>query len=215
MHKHLIIKTLVLGPVQTNTYIAIDKHNREAVVIDPAWEGQQISYFAKELSIVVKEVWLTHAHFDHLGGVSGLLDGSSTPIKVALHEDDRSLWEHNGGAAFFGLQIDPGKEPDTWLRHGDILQVGRLAFEVRHCPGHTPGHVIFYCKEEGVVFCGDVIFKQGIGRTDLPGGDYDTLIDSIQKHVLDLPDETYLLSGHGPATTVGEERRKNPFLRFG
>lgn len=213
--ENLIIETLVNGPAQTNTYLVIDKLSKEAVVVDPAWEGERIYSYLSQRNILPREIWLTHAHFDHIAGVSGLRNGLPNPIKVALHKDDRSLWIQHGGAAIFGFHIDTGKEPDTWIKHGDFLNAGKLAFEVRHSPGHTPGHVLYYCKEEAVVFCGDLIFKQGIGRSDLPGGDYDTLIESIQKQVLTLPDETALLPGHGPATTVGEERRENPFLQYG
>lgn len=112
----------------------------------------------------------------------------------------------------FGMRIDPGPEPTVDLKHGMILRLGGNQFEVRHAPGHTRGHVILYCAEEKVVFCGDVIFQGSIGRTDLPGGDFNTLIQSIRTQILTLPDDTRLLSGHGPETTVGQERRFNPFL---
>ena len=112
----------------------------------------------------------------------------------------------------FGLKIDPGPEPTIDLEHGQILHLGRYRFEVRHAPGHTPGHVMFYCAEQKVLFCGDVIFQGSIGRTDLPGGDYQTLMNSIRTQVLSLPEDTRLLTGHGPETTVGLERRYNPFL---
>jgi glyoxylase-like metal-dependent hydrolase (beta-lactamase superfamily II) len=113
----------------------------------------------------------------------------------------------------FGLQdIDPGPEPSIDLSQGQILRLGKTEFEVRHAPGHTPGHVMFYCESANVLFCGDVIFRTSIGRTDLPRGDHATLIDSIRTQVLTLPDDTRLLNGHGPETTVGFERANNPFL---
>jgi len=117
-----------------------------------------------------------------------------------------------GGAAFFGMHIDPAPQPTIHLSHGQKLYLGKQEFEVRHCPGHTPGQVVFYCKSEKLLFCGDVIFWGGIGRTDLPGGDYDTLIRSISTQILTLPNETRLLSGHGGETKVGVERAENPFL---
>jgi glyoxylase-like metal-dependent hydrolase (beta-lactamase superfamily II) len=117
-----------------------------------------------------------------------------------------------GGAPLFGMRIDPGPEPTIDLRHGQTLYLGSNQLEVRHAPGHTRGHVMFYCEADQVLFCGDVIFQGSIGRTDLPGGDYETLIASIHSQVLTLPDHTRLLSGHGPTTTVGDERRFNPFL---
>ncbi|HEX7974308.1 MAG TPA: MBL fold metallo-hydrolase [Anaerolineales bacterium] len=111
------------------------------------------------------------------------------------------------------MHIDPGPEPTVDLAQGQVLHLGGSRLEVRHCPGHTPGHVVFYCEAEKVVFCGDVIFSGSIGRTDLAGGDYDILIDSIRTQILTLPDETRLLPGHGPETTVGMERAYNPFLQ--
>lgn len=113
---------------------------------------------------------------------------------------------------FFGMRIDPGPEPTIDLQHGQTLHLGKFEFSVRHAPGHTRGHVVFYCASERVLFCGDVIFQGSIGRTDLPGGDYETLMRSIQREVLTLPDDTRLLTGHGPQTKVGIERSYNPFL---
>jgi glyoxylase-like metal-dependent hydrolase (beta-lactamase superfamily II) len=129
-----------------------------------------------------------------------------------LHSSDYSLWRFQGGAPLFGMQIDPGPEPTINLVHGQILFLGSNKFEVRHAPGHTQGHVMFYCLDEKVLFCGDVIFNGSIGRTDLPGGDFGILMESIHSQFLTLPDETRVLSGHGPETTVGKERRTNPFL---
>jgi glyoxylase-like metal-dependent hydrolase (beta-lactamase superfamily II) len=122
------------------------------------------------------------------------------------------LWQMKGGAPLFGMDIDPGPQPDTQLEQGQRLSVGEVEFEVRHAPGHTLGHVVFYCPAEAVMFSGDVIFYGSIGRTDLPGGDHQTLIHSIQTQILTLPNNTRLLSGHGPETTVGAERSGNPFL---
>ena len=110
------------------------------------------------------------------------------------------------------MRIDPGPEPTIDLSHGQILRLGKAEIEVRHTPGHTRGHVVFYCPGEKVVFCGDLIFQGSIGRTDLPGGDYDSLVDSVRRNILNLPDDTRLLPGHGPATTVGNERHYNPYL---
>ncbi|MCK5428468.1 MAG: MBL fold metallo-hydrolase, partial [Anaerolineales bacterium] len=128
------------------------------------------------------------------------------------HPKDYPLYRMQGGAPLFGMKIDPGPEPTVDLQHGQILHLGNYQLEVRHAPGHTPGHVVFYCAEEAVMFCGDVIFQGSIGRTDLPGGDFNTLINSIRSEIFTLPDETRLLTGHGPETTVGIERQYNPFL---
>lgn len=203
---------MTLGPVQTNSYIVADLDTKASIVIDPAAEGQRILDEAAHRGWHIGSIWLTHAHFDHLGGAAQVADGSNPPPPVALHPQDYPLWRAQGGALLFGLKIDPGPEPTIDLEHGQILHLGNSRFEVRHAPGHTRGHVMFYCAEQRVLFCGDVIFQGSIGRTDLPGGDYQTLINSIRTWVLSLPDDTRLLTGHGPETTVGLERQYNPFL---
>jgi hydroxyacylglutathione hydrolase len=208
----LEIAAFELGPVATNAYLIADAETMEAAVIDPAWDGEFIVGEAERRGWHIKHIWLTHAHFDHLGGVSGVVKKFTPPPPVALHPEDLELWRMQGGAPLFGMRIDPGPKPSISLAHGQILHLGALTFEVRHAPGHTPGHVVYYCRSEEVVFCGDVVFYGSIGRTDLPGGSYRTLIDSIRTQILTLPDDTHLLTGHGPATTVGAERVTNPFL---
>lgn len=208
----LEVLSMILGPVETNSYLAADSQTHEAIVIDPAWEGQLIAAEAQRRGWHITAIWLTHAHFDHIAGVAGISQKVKPPPPVALHSGDLPLWEAQGGAPFFGMRIDPGPRPTISLAHGQALQVGGYTFEVRHAPGHTPGHVVFYCSAERLVFCGDVIFMSGIGRTDLPGGSYPMLMNSIQTQILTLPDATRLLSGHGPETTVGQERLENPFL---
>lgn len=204
---------LTLGPVETNTFLIADPETRDAIVIDPADQGARIVGEANERGWHITSIWLTHAHFDHLAGAGGVADRCNPPPPVALHPGDYPLWRMEGGAMFFGMHIDPGPEPSIEFYHGQTLHLGSNEIEVRHAPGHTRGHVMFYCPAEKMLFCGDVIFQGSIGRTDLPGGDYQTLLDSIKNQVLTLPDETVLFPGHGPRTTVGHERRLNPFLR--
>jgi len=208
----LDIVTFILGPVETNAYLIADPQTGEAAVVDPAWDGQVIVAEANKRGWRIGHIWLTHAHFDHIAGAGAIVDSLSQSPAIALHPDDQPLWRMQGGAPLFGMRIDPGPEPTVELSPSQLLHLGSNQFEVRHAPGHTPGHVVLVCAEAGVVFCGDVIFAGSIGRTDLPGGDYDTLIDSIRSQILSLPDETRLLSGHGPETTVGREKSYNPFL---
>ena len=213
----LQVTTLSLGPIGTNCYLAADSDSKQAVVIDPGWDAPQVLATAEKLGLSLQAIWLTHAHFDHIGGVAGLVRALNIP--VALHSLDLPLYRARGGAMLWGIPLEPGPEPTITLDQrissgvGDWkLEVGSLKFEVFHVPGHTPGHVAFYEKAAGAIFGGDVLFQNSIGRTDLPGGNYETLIHSIQTHFLTLPDSTIVYSGHGPATTVGEERRFNPFL---
>jgi glyoxylase-like metal-dependent hydrolase (beta-lactamase superfamily II) len=206
------IVQFTLGPVETNSYLVADNESNEAVVIDPAWDGLTISRAASERGFKIRQVWLTHAHFDHLGGLAELVNSLQPPPPVALHSQDLPLWEMRGGADLFGIRVEKGPRPTILLEKENLVRVGSTGFEVRHAPGHTPGHVIFYSPQIGAAFCGDVIFAGAIGRTDLPGGNFQQLMLSIQNQILSLPEETRLLSGHGPETTVGEERHSNPFL---
>jgi hydroxyacylglutathione hydrolase len=208
----LEIVTLILGPVQTNAYLIADSATGDAAVIDPAWDGEIILAEAQKRGWRIAHLWYTHAHFDHIGGAGAIADALNPLPLVALHPADHKLWQAEGGAPLFGLRIDPGPEPTIDFEQGQILRLGSVILEVRHTPGHTPGHVILYCAQSGICFCGDLIFADSVGRTDLPGGDWDTLVESIQKQVFTLPDDTRLLSGHGPQTTVGEEKATNPFV---
>jgi glyoxylase-like metal-dependent hydrolase (beta-lactamase superfamily II) len=208
----LEIVTFTLGPAMTNAYLVADSETKEAAVIDPAWDGHAILTEAIKHDWRIAHLWYTHAHFDHIGGAAAIADSLNPLPLVALHPADHVLWRSEGGAPFFGFKIDPGPEPTIDLQHGQILKLGNVEFEVRHTPGHTPGMCILYVASEGVCFCGDLIFRDSVGRTDLPGGDWETLLKSIHEQIFTLPDETRLLSGHGPETTVGGEKHSNPYL---
>lgn len=208
----LEIVSFTLGPAVTNAYLVADPETKEAAVIDPAWDGHLILEAAEKRGWRIAHLWYTHAHFDHIGGAGAIADALNPLPLVALHPNDHVLWRAGGGGAFFGVDIDPGPEPTIDFTHGQKLRLGGIEFEVRFTPGHTLGHCILYVPEEKLCFCGDLIFKASVGRTDLPGGNWDELVQSIKTQVFVMPDETRLLSGHGPETTVGEEKRNNPFV---
>jgi glyoxylase-like metal-dependent hydrolase (beta-lactamase superfamily II) len=209
----LAILPLVLGPVSTNCFLIADTASLEAAVIDPAWDGQGILAEAIKRGWKIGQLWVTHAHFDHFGGAAELVRHLEPAPHLALHPADRPLWEQGGGASAFGFKLDPGPAPDVDLSVDRLLSVGAYRFNVRHAPGHSPGMCIFYCAAEGVLFSGDLIFRRSVGRTDLPGGDWDALLQSIRHQVYTLPAETRILSGHGEETTVGEEKCGNPFVQ--
>ena len=208
----LEIVSFTLGPAQTNAYLVADPQTKEAAVIDPAWDGQVILAEAQTRGWRIAHLWYTHAHFDHLGGAGAIADALNPLPLVALHPNDHVLWRAGGGGALFGFDIDPGPEPTIDFYQGQILRLGSVEFEVRFTPGHTPGHCVFYVASSQVCFCGDLIFAGSVGRTDLPGASWEQLVESIKTQIFTLPGETRLFSGHGPATTVGEEKLNNPFV---
>ena len=208
----LEIVSFTLGPAQTNAYLVADPETKDAAVIDPAWDGPVILEAAQLRGWRIAHLWYTHAHFDHIGGAGAIADALNPLPLVALHPNDHVLWRAGGGGAIFGYDIDPGPEPTIDFYQGQILRLGSVEFEVRFTPGHTPGHCVLYVPAARLCFCGDVIFAGSVGRTDLPGGNWDQLATSIKTQVFNMPDETRLLSGHGPETTVGEEKANNPFV---
>jgi len=208
----LEIVSFTLGPAQTNAYLVADPETKEAAVIDPSWDGHIILAEAQKRGWRIGHLWYTHAHFDHIGGAGAIADALNPLPLVALHPNDHVLWRVGGGGALFGFDIDPGPEPTIDFVQGMILKLGANEFEVRFTPGHTVGHCILYVPAAGVCFCGDLIFAGSVGRTDLPGGNWETLVKSIKEQVFSLPDGIRLLSGHGPETTVGEEKMNNPFV---
>ena len=225
----LEIVSFTLGPAQTNAYLVADSQTKEAAVIDPAWDGQIILDAAQQRGWRIGHLWYTHAHFDHIGGAAVIADALNPLPLVALHPNDHVLWRAGGGGAYFGFDIDPGPEPTIDFVHGMKLRLGTVDFEICFAPGHTTGHCALYVpasnpraersdptgeRSRSVCFCGDLIFSGSVGRTDLPGGDWETLVKSIREQIFTTPDDTRLLSGHGPETTVGEEKRSNPFVGF-
>lgn len=206
----MLITTLSVGPIGTNCYIVGCQETLEGMIVDPGGHAERILAAVEEMGLTIKYIVNTHAHFDHVTANREVV--KATGATLVIHPDEVPILKSGGGAQWFGFPADPGPEPGLLVRQGDRLQVGRLAFRVIHAPGHSPGHIMLYEADEGVLFDGDVLFQQGIGRSDLPGGDYATLMRSIREKLLVLPDETVVYSGHGPATTVGEEKRTNPWL---
>lgn len=192
------------------TYLVYDPAAPEAVLVDPGAATPDALRFAERQGLRIVAVLLTHAHLDHVEGVPAAKAATGAPLY--LHPDDAPLYRAAPEqAAAFGLPAPaPLPEPEVALAHGQQLAFGPLRFEVRHVPGHAPGHVVFVA--DGFALVGDTVFRGSIGRTDLPGGDLPTLLAGIRAHLLSLPDGTTLHPGHGPETTVGWERRTNPFL---
>jgi glyoxylase-like metal-dependent hydrolase (beta-lactamase superfamily II) len=197
------------GQFVENCYLVVDERAGECAIVDPGEEAGMILHKVAATSAKPVAIWLTHAHIDHVLGVPRV--AAETGVPVWLHPADRPLYDAvPEQAAWFGLEAPALPPPDRTFAHGDTVRVGELAFEVRHTPGHSPGSVSL--AGPGIVLGGDVLFAGSIGRTDLPGGDFDTLIASIARELLSLPDATIVYTGHGPQTTVGHERRSNPFL---
>ncbi len=205
------IRTFAGGPFAENTYLAYEEDGKTGVLVDPGAVTASALAEVERLGLHLEAVLLTHAHLDHIEGVAAVRRVVRAPIH--LHPADRPLYDAVlDHAAGFGVAVERPPPPDAALAHGQSLAFAGTVWEVRHAPGHAPGHVVLYSEAEGVCFAGDVVFAGSIGRTDLPGGDFRTLMASIRREILSLPDDTRLLTGHGPETTVGFERRTNPFL---
>lgn len=205
----LEVVALPNGQFAENCYLVADRRTREAVIIDP---GEEPAMFLAELDTrawLLRAIWLTHGHIDHVLGVAAVRTATGAPIH--LHPLDRPIYDALPQfGAWVGMQVEAPPPPDVELRPGTPVRVGGFEFQVRFTPGHSPGSVSFV--GHGMVFGGDVLFNGSIGRTDLPGGDFPTLMSTIHSQFLSLPDSTVVHSGHGPDTTIGVERLTNPFL---
>lgn len=205
-------ETIPVTAFQQNCSLLWCDRTLAAAVIDPGGEIDRITAAAARRGVRVEQILLTHAHIDHAGGTGALARALNVPI-VGPHQGDR-FWIDGmpQQARMFGMPPAEPFMPDRWLGDGDTVRVGEVTLAVRHTPGHTPGHVVFHDAESKRAFVGDVLFAGGIGRTDFPGGDYDTLIASITGRLWPLGDDTVFIPGHGPESTFGRERRSNPFV---
>jgi len=201
-------------PFQQNCTILFDTETKEGVVVDPGGDVEVILKTVEENGIALKAIWLTHGHIDHAGGAKELKEALGLDI-IGPHKDDLQLLQRlEAQASMFGVPMKVSNVvPDRWLEDGDRVSFGDHEFEVYHTPGHAPGHVIYFNRGQGFAHLGDVLFHGSIGRTDLPGGDHQQLLESIRDKVFPLGDEVGFLCGHGPGGKIGEERRTNPFLR--
>ncbi|MCS7179232.1 MAG: MBL fold metallo-hydrolase [Anaerolineae bacterium] len=206
----MILQTLIVGLIQTNCYILGCEQTKEGIIIDPGGHPERILRAVQEADLTVRYVLNTHCHFDHMAANAEVV--AATGASLAIHPAERPILDARGGAAWFGVSLPPSPPPDLELTDGQVLEVGTLRLQVLHTPGHSPGSVTFYLPDQGMAFDGDVLFAMGVGRTDLPGGNWDTLMRSIGEILFALPDETVLYPGHGPQTTVGQEKRFNPWL---
>jgi hydroxyacylglutathione hydrolase len=208
----MIHEILPVGPLQCNCSVIGDEISREALVIDPGDDISDVLQLVRKHNLTVKQIVITHAHIDHVGGAMKLRQATGAPI--LLNQNDYALLKMlDVQAAWLGMAT-PGKvEIDHSLAAGDSLKAGSLSATVLHTPGHTEGSICLYFAPEKKLIAGDTLFAGSIGRTDLPGGSYKKIIDSLHQTVLALPDDTIVIPGHGPVTTIGDERQSNPFLQ--
>lgn len=204
--------TVPVTPFQQNCSIVWCDDTKRAAIIDPGGDLPRLLAEVKRLGVTLEQIWLTHAHIDHAGATAQLAREQGLPI-IGPHEGDR-FWidalPQQG--AMFGFPPSERFTPTRWLHDGDTVTLGHCTLQVRHCPGHTPGHVVFFSPEARRAFVGDVLFAGSIGRTDFPGGDHQTLIDAITQRLWPMGDDVIFIPGHGPESSFGQERRTNPFV---
>lgn len=207
--------TLPVTPFQQNCSLVWCDETLEAAVIDPGGELPRLLAAVGERGLTLKAIWLTHAHIDHAGGTGQLAREQGLPV-IGPHRGDQ-FWIDGLAqqSKMFGFPPAEVFTPDRWLEDGDTVQVGRQNLAVRHCPGHTPGHVVFHSAAARRAFVGDVLFAGSIGRTDFPGGNHQQLLDAIRQRLWPMGDDTVFIPGHGPESSIGVERRSNPYVAVG
>lgn len=204
---------LPVTPFQQNCSLLACETTGKAALVDPGGDLDELLAEVKRQELTLEKILLTHAHIDHAGGVGQLAREQELPIEGPHREDQFWIDGLDQQAQMFGFPQAETFSPNRWLDQDDQVTVGEETLEIRHCPGHTPGHVIFYHPVNKIAIVGDVIFKGSIGRTDFPRGNQQQLLDSIRQQILSLDDDVRIIPGHGPVTSVGEERRENPFIR--
>lgn len=205
----MVFKRFVVGPLEVNCFVVADEETKEAIIVDPGDNVDEIFNFVEKNGFKIKYIINTHCHFDHCGGNKKIKE--LTKAELLIHEKEKPVLDRmDTSAQIWGFYVDKSPEPDRYLKDGDILNVGNLRIEVIHTPGHSPGGICL--KIDGKVITGDTLFAGGIGRTDFPGGDYDTLIKSIKEKLFTLPEETEIYPGHGPSSTIRNEKYFNPFF---
>ncbi len=208
----MIHKVFPVGPLQCNCSVIGDEQTHEAMVIDPGDQIEDILKILKAENLTLKQIVVTHAHIDHVGGAMKLKAATGAPI--LMNQNDEALLKMlDMQATWIGMRPPGAVHVDDAVGEGRILQVGNLSSTVIHTPGHTEGSICLYFPEQKTLIAGDTLFAGSIGRTDLPGGSYEKIMRSLHNQLLQLPDETQVVPGHGPVTTIGEERETNPFLQ--
>ncbi|MDH4026097.1 MAG: MBL fold metallo-hydrolase [Desulfuromonadales bacterium] len=212
MTENLLVHQLSVGPLQVNCFVVACQRTREAMVIDPGEDGPRILQLAESNGYQVKKIVNTHGHFDHIGANQPVKE--ATGAVLMMHEADLPLLQNaRNHAQAYGLTVSPSPDPDKFLNEGDIFSVGEQSFSIFHVPGHSPGSICLL--SDGHLFVGDVLFAGSVGRTDLPGGDFDALIEGVREKLFRLPADTIVHPGHGPDTTIGREKQTNPFVGDG
>lgn len=207
----MILEGFPTGLLQGNCFIAGCEVTKEAMIVDPGDDAAKILAVLEEKGLTAKLIVLTHEHIDHIGAVDAVRQATNAPVAMHPSAYEYTAYQSQAAMMWLGRSMPRMNEPEMWLEEGQEISVGTLKFQVLFCPGHSPGHICLY--GEGVLFSGDVLFQLSIGRFDLPGGDGHQLFRSIRDKLFILPDDTLVLPGHGPTTTIGQEKEQNPFIK--
>jgi hydroxyacylglutathione hydrolase len=210
----MILEMLTVGPFQENCYVIGDEETGAGALVDPGDEAARIAIAVEQTGLDISEILITHAHIDHVGAVAALAEEYSCPVLMHA-EAEPMLAQLPTQAMMMGLRFGKVPTVDRHIEDEEMIEVGGLQLRSLYTPGHAPGHLAFYVESEGLVLSGDALFSGSVGRVDLPGGSMEVLMHSIEERLLTLPDETAVYSGHGPETTIGNERAHNPFLQGG